>query len=249
MDKKIEIVTILENKFIAKDVCEISFNYSFDVEPGQFVNLYLNSKDKLLPRPISVCRKEGDLLTLVYGVVGKGTEELSSYEKGCKIRVSTPLGQGFYLDQVERGKSAMLIGGGIGIPPLLELSYALLEKGVRVEAVLGFKEQPFLIDDFPCNVHLASDEGIVGFHGNVLDLIKAKGLNADYYFSCGPKAMLKAVAEYFPDVQLSMEERMGCGYGACLGCVCKTKEADGITRKKVCQDGPVFWGRDVVWDE
>ncbi|NLY72008.1 MAG: dihydroorotate dehydrogenase electron transfer subunit [Clostridiales bacterium] len=249
MEKKIETVKILENKCIAEDVWKMALAYPFDAKPGQFVNVYLNNKDKLLPRPISVCRKEGDILTLVYGVVGKGTEELSSYEKGCKIRVSTPLGKGFYIDQLESGKSAILIGGGIGIPPLLELCHALVEKGLKVEAVLGFRKQPFLIDDFPCKVHLATDEGTVGFHGNVLDLIKTKGLNSDCYFACGHKAMLKAVSEYLPDVQVSIEERMGCGYGACLGCVCKIKETDEITRKKVCQDGPVFWGRDVVWDE
>lgn len=243
--------------------------------PGQFVNVYLRDKSMLLPRPISICRMEKDRIVLVYRVAGKGTKELSAYREGETVRISTPLGNGYDLDAVfktveEAGsgtKTVALVAGGLGIPPLVELAKAVrdrLEDGngrngrIRLIAVVGFQDEPFLTEElkeFCDEVSIASEKGAVGFRGNVLELIENQRIAADYYLSCGPKAMLAALAGFCAGIgkplQVSLEERMGCGYGACVGCTCKTRERkDGSVKlKKVCLDGPVFFGDEVIWDE
>lgn len=265
MKKKIFNALILCNQRLAENVWRMVLKYPEDrieARPGQFVNVYINSKDMLLPRPISICRQEGVSLTLVYGIVGKGTRELSSYRPGTLIRASTPLGNGYDLNEMEAGSchkpsSALMIGGGIGVPPLLELGNALIGRGLKVDAVFGFREEPFLTDAFSklgMLVHVATDNGSEGFHGDVIKLIERKNLTADYYFACGPKPMLKAISAHCAskgkEIQVSIEERMGCGYGACVGCTCKIRASEEATvRKKVCKDGPVFRGKEVVWDE
>jgi len=217
-------------------------------EPGQFVNLYLNDPSRLLPRPISVCGWHESVLTLVYAVVGAGTRAISGYGIGAKIRVSTPLGNGFAVQPV---KSCILVGGGVGVPPLLYLANRLAENGRDALAVLGFRGEPFLTDEFPCAVEVATDDGSAGFKGNVVELLEKLNLPASgtQILACGPKPMLGALAKFAAKrgiaLQVSLEERMGCGYGACVGCVCKT--AGGS--RKVCEDGPVFAGDEVIWDE
>lgn len=219
---------------------------------GMFVNLYPKAKNTLLPRPISISEIGEDTITLVYGVVGEGTREFSSYKAGESIRVSTAQGTGFKPQKVKRH---VLVGGGIGVPPLVELAKRL--EGEKI-AVVGFREEPFLIETLEAagaKVYIATDSGKCGFKGNVIDLIKTEGIEGDYYYSCGPKVMLKALAHYCAEknipVQVSLEERMGCGYGACVGCVCKTKAKNETSyeQKKVCKDGPVFLGSEVKWDE
>lgn len=219
---------------------------------GQFVNLYPRSKSTILPRPISISEIGETTLTLVYGVVGEGTREFASYEVGETIRLSSSLGNGYH---VEETKCAVLVGGGIGVPPLVELAKHI--KGEKI-AVLGFRDEPFLVEALEAlgvKVYIATDSGKVGFKGNVIELIKAENIQGDYFYSCGPKVMLRALAAYCESVdvpvQVSLEERMGCGYGACVGCVCKTKAPTekGFEHKKVCKDGPVFLGSEVKWDE
>ena len=219
---------------------------------GQFVNVYPKSKSTLLPRPISISEIGPDTITLVYGVVGEGTREMMHYETGDTIRISTALGNGF---SVKEASVSVLVGGGIGVPPLVELAKSI--QGQKI-AVLGFREDPILVDtleDLGVKVYVATDSGKVGFKGNVVELIKAEGIRGDYFYACGPKVMLRALSQYCESenvpVQVSMEERMGCGYGVCVGCVTKIKADNekGYELKKVCKDGPVFLGSEVKWDE
>ena len=219
---------------------------------GQFVNVYPESKSTLLPRPISISEIGEKTITLVYGVVGEGTREFSKLITGDRIRISTALGNGY---SVQEAKVSVLVGGGIGVPPLVELAKNI--KGEKI-AVLGFREDPMLVEELEAlgtTVYVATDSGKVGFKGNVIELIEAEGIKGDYFYACGPKVMLRALSNYCESknvpVQVSMEERMGCGYGACVGCVCKTKTntEKGFEHKKVCKDGPVFLGSEVKWDE
>lgn len=223
---------------------------SQNAKPGQFVSLYCSEASRLLPRPISICEidKENNSLRLVYRVVGKGTEEFSKKNVGDTIRVMGPLGNGFTVE----GKKAILIGGGIGIPPMLALAKALdCEKTI----VLGYRDQDmFLQQEFlPYgDVYVSTEDGSKGTKGNVIDAITENGLDGDIIFACGPTPMLRGVKEYAKEhnikAQLSMEERMACGVGACLACVCQSKEKDEhshVNNKRVCKDGPVFYAEEV----
>ncbi|MBE6022345.1 MAG: dihydroorotate dehydrogenase electron transfer subunit [Cellulosilyticum sp.] len=219
---------------------------------GQFVNVYPKSKSTILPRPISISEIGEDTITLVYGVVGEGTREFMQYETGDMVRISTAIGNGYTVQEV--GVS-VLVGGGIGVPPLVELAKNI--KGEKI-AVLGFREDPILVETLETlgvKVYVATDSGKVGFKGNVIELIQAEGIKGDYFYACGPKVMLRALSAYCEaqnvPVQVSMEERMGCGYGVCVGCVTKIKADNekGYELKKVCKDGPVFLGSEVKWDE
>ena len=220
--------------------------------PGQFINIYCNDGSKILPRPISICEidKAQGTLRVVYRVVGKGTEEFSKLQAGDTVEILGPLGNGFPL---EEGK-AIVVGGGIGVPPMLELAKELTGD---VTAVLGYRtDDLFLADDFidaAAEVVFATDDGSVGVHGTVVDAMKENDLKADVIYACGPKPMLKGVAEYADSIgakcYVSMEERMACGVGACLGCVCQSKEVDNhshVNNKRVCKDGPVFLSTEVV---
>lgn len=266
MNKKVMNGTVRSNREIAAGVFRMEIDWPLraeEVRAGQFVNVYPKSKETLLPRPISICGAEDGRLTLVYGVVGKGTAEFSTYAAGDDARISSPLGNGYDLSmfaadgQLPATKTALLIGGGIGVPPMLELAKRLCARRVRVQAVLGFRCKPFLAEEFKAlgaEIFLATDDGSAGHKGTVLDVIREEHLQADIWFACGPKRMLRAVADcgiaQRRDVQLSLEERMGCGYGACVGCVCTVRTGDGtLVKRKVCKDGPVFRGTEVVWDE
>ena len=216
---------------------------------GQFVSLYCRDGARILPRPVSLCEinaGEGTI-RLVYRVAGKGTKEFSGLREGDAVRVLGPLGNGFSF----RGKSAFLIGGGIGIPPMLELAKELNEKEPQTEhkMILGYRSERFLLEDFRAQgeVFVATEDGSAGTKGNVLDAIRENHLSADVIYACGPMPMLRALKAYAQENRmecfLSLEERMACGIGACLACVCKTKETDphtNVRNKRICKEGPVF---------
>lgn len=218
--------------------------------PGQFIAVYPNDSARLLPRPISICETdpEKELLRIVYRVAGEGTKELSSCRAGDTLSIMGPLGNGFPL----KDKKALLIGGGIGIPPMLELAKAL---SCEKTAVLGYRDsQTFLAEEIGkyAGLAVATEDGSVGTKGTVLDAVKAQGLKADIIYACGPTPMLRALKEYAAkegiECWISLEERMACGVGACLGCVCHSKDVDehsNIRNKRVCKDGPVFLADEV----
>ncbi len=217
--------------------------------PGQFVDLYSEDGSRLLPRPISICDADKDARTirLVYRVAGKGTKEFSGLQSGDKIDLLGPLGNGFTLSD----KKAILIGGGIGIPPMLSLAKTLdCEKSI----VLGYRDEEFLANEFKPygNVYMSGESGTIGIKGTVMDAIREYGVTGDIIYACGPTPMLKAVQAYASEhdieAQLSLEEHMACGIGACLACVCKSKDVDDhskVKNKRVCKDGPVFDAREV----
>ena len=225
-----------------------------DAKPGQFISMYTTDGSKLLPRPISICEidKENSRIRLVYRVTGKntGTEAFSKMQPGDKIEALGPLGNGFPLEEAE-GKKVFLIGGGIGIPPMLETAKQL---NAKKTAVLGYRDELFLNDEFEkyADVYVATEDGSAGTKGNVLNAIQEKALEADVIFACGPTPMLRALKEYAVanhiTCWISMEERMACGIGACLACVCKSKDIDAhsqVHNKRVCKDGPVFLSTEV----
>ena len=219
--------------------------------PGQFVSCYSADGSRLLPRPISICDidKFNGFVRLVYRKVGKGTAEFAELKSGMKISIFGPFGNGYTL---RPGKRAILMGGGIGIPPLLSLAKEIEgEKSI----VLGFRNEEFLTDEFSHfgKLFLSSDSGNIGIHGTVMDALSEYQISGDVIYACGPKPMLLAIQTYAlahnMEAQLSLEERMACGIGACLGCVCQTSEVDDHTKvknKRVCKEGPVFDAREVV---
>jgi dihydroorotate dehydrogenase electron transfer subunit len=269
-EHKIVTGIVRKNAELADEIFEmrIGTDACKNFVPGQFINIYLDDKSMLLPRPISICSAESDSVTIIYKVVGQGTKHLAVYSEKQKVKISTPLGNGYNIEENYGGKTLALVAGGIGIPPMIGLAQALKERNANVSSFLGFQSQRFLVDEFKklCDdVFISTDDGSFGFHGNVIELLKDNAKTAcavnstanskiyDEYFSCGPKVMLKALSEYTTsigrNVQVSIEERMGCGYGACVGCACNIKENGTVAKKSVCKDGPVFSGKDVVWDE
>ena len=220
-----------------------------EAKAGQFVSVYCHDGSRILPRPISICEidKEDGAIRLVYRVAGKGTEEFSKMRIGMHLQLVGPLGNGF----PKKEKKAFLIGGGIGIPPMLELAKEL---NCEKQIVLGFRDEMFLMDDLKKqgSVYVATEDGSAGTEGNVLDAIRENGLDADIIYACGPLPMLRAIKEYAAEKQIecwiSMEERMACGIGACLACVCKSKERDehsNVKNKRICKEGPVFRAEEV----
>ena len=219
--------------------------------PGQFISIFSNDGSKLLPRPISICEidSEAETLRVVYRVAGKGTLEFSGLAAGDQVEVMGPLGNGFPLE----GQHPMVVGGGIGVPPMLELAKQLTGS---VTAVMGYRNDDlFLTEEFTDQVAelcIATDDGSVGTHGTVVDAIRENELDADVIYACGPKPMLRALAAYAAQkgikCYVSMEERMACGVGACLGCVCQSTKVDDhshVNNKRVCKDGPVFLSTEV----
>jgi len=255
-----ENVTVLKQQCIGKDIYDMTIqtkHIAGHAKAGQFVSLYSNDASKLLPRPISLCGidAEAGTLRLVYRVTGEGTgtEEFSRLKAGDTIRVLGPLGNGF---TVEQGKKAFLIGGGIGIPPMLELAKMIKAAGTcEFVSVMGYRDaQTFLLDEFKeqGDCYVATEDGSVGAKGNVLDAIKEYKLNADVIYACGPTPMLRALKAYAAEqgmtCYISMEERMACGIGACLACVCNSKEKDAhsnVKNKRICKEGPVFLAEEV----
>lgn len=234
------ILTIRENVSVAKDVYRMKLEGTFDMQPGQFINIKVNDTiQPFLRRPISVCDIEGDVLTIIYKVFGQGTKELSKKEVGTKLDCLLNLGNGF---EVQSHQTTYLVGGGVGVPPLLYLAKHL--QG-NVKIVLGFnsKEDVFLSHELSNygSVEIATMDGSIGHHGTVIDLISD---DADYIYACGPEAMLKALGKLDVPGQLSFEERMGCGFGACMGCSCKTLTG----YKRICVEGPVMRTEEIKWD-
>ena len=227
-------------------------NIASCARPGQFVSLYCRDKDRLLPRPISICEAQPDagIIRLVYRVAGKGTSEFSGLQKGDTVDLLGPLGNGFPMEEAE-GKCAFLVGGGIGIPPMLELAKRLPgEKKI----IAGYRDECFLAEDLEQygDLYIATEDGSAGTGGNVLDCIREHDLNPDVIFACGPKPMLKALSGYAKErgipCWISLEERMACGIGACLACVCRTVDVDAHSRvrnARICADGPVFLSTEV----
>ncbi len=221
--------------------------------PGQFVSLYTSDGSKLLPRPISICEADGNVLRLVYRVVGFGTKEFSGYTEGDKVNILGPLGNGFTMKE----KDAILVAGGIGIPPMVQLAKKLRENypQIKITAVVGYRDKnTFLVDELSKygEVVIATDDGSLGVKGNVIDAIKEKAVAGEVIYACGPTPMLRGLKAYAEETgieaQISLEEKMACGIGACLACVCKTKEVDHhshVHNTRICKDGPVFDSREV----
>lgn len=256
-EKYQEMAVVICQEEIGTDIYEMwikTENIASKAVPGQFVSLYSADGSRILPRPISICElnNEKTALRLVYRIAGKGTEEFSHLRSENVIKITGPLGNGYTI----KNNRAMLVAGGIGIPPMVELAKELKRKGTEdIKAVVGYRNnQLFLKEELQkyCQVYIATEDGSYGVRGNVMDAIREYHLEADTIYSCGPKPMLKAVTEYAKDknveAQISLEERMACGIGACLGCVCKSKEKDehsNVKNKRICVDGPVFDSREV----
>ena len=259
MAKKAKIeARVLSQSILAEGIYDmwLETELAMDAHPGQFVGVYPANKATLLPRPISICEvdKEKSALRLVYRVVGSGTAEFALYQPGDIIMILGILGNGFPLEAAE-GKRAVVMGGGIGVPPLLQTAKELSQKGTEVTAVMGYRnEETFLSDDFKkyAKMVIATEDGSVGTKGNVIDAMNENCVECDVILACGPMPMLRAIKKYAQDkgikAYISLEERMACGVGACLGCVCKTKEVDHhshVHNARICTDGPVFDAEDV----
>ncbi len=255
MEKKPTSVPVLANDKIAEGIYSLwieTAGMADEAVSGQFVSLYCRDRTRMLPRPISICEidRAGGRLRLVYRVAGRGTDEFSHLCAGDTLEVLGPLGSGFPIEEV-RGKRMLLVGGGIGIPPLLAAARAL---GGETMVAAGYKDVCFLEEEFQSCSHfyVATEDGSKGVKGTVLTAIDAYQLQADGIFACGPRPMLRAVKEYALAGQIpcwvSMEERMACGIGACLACVCPTTTLDehsNVHNRRVCKDGPVFLSTEV----
>ena len=240
------IFTIKSNELIAKSVYHMTLtgDTSEITNCGQFVNLKLDGF--YLRRPISVCDKDGDTLTLIYKVVGKGTGKMSEMKCGDTVRVLTGLGNGY--DLTKSGDAPLLIGGGVGVPPMYLLAKELIKKGCKVSVILGFntKDEIFYKKEFAelgCDVTVTTVDGSHGVKGFVTDALPE---SYSYFYACGPEPMLKAVYKAtVTSGQFSFEERMGCGFGACMGCSCKTLTG----YKRICKDGPVLEKEEILWED
>lgn len=233
----------------------ISTTLARQARPGQFISVYTQDKSVLLPRPISICETDAanGRLRIVYRVAGKGTAEFSGYEAGRRVDILGVLGNGFPLEKAE-GKRVFLMGGGIGIPPMLALAKAV-EGAASVDVIVGYRDRElFLAEDLAryAPVHIATEDGSVGTKGNVMNVIEEEKLEVDVIFACGPMPMLRAVKQYAAqkgiEAYISLEERMACGVGACLGCVVRTRETDHhshVNNARICTDGPVYAAEDV----
>lgn len=231
--------TIRSNSKIAQDTYQMEFTWTPQQggSPGQFVQIRVPGF--YLRRPISICENKEDSLVIIYKTVGEGTEALSRMQEGDTLDIFGPLGHGFDLSSA---KEVTLIGGGVGVPPLYELAKQYRRQETEVHVVLGFntKEQMFYQDHFEelgCDVNVATMDGSCGIKGTVLDCIRENGISMEYVQCCGPLPMLKAVKEEAANGQISLESRMACGMGACMGCVIQDENEQSY---RICKDGPVF---------
>ena len=243
---KRDIYTVLENKKIAKDVflMVLEGDTKYITAPGQFINILVEGF--YLRRPISICDWDDKTITIIYKVVGKGTEAMAEMLPGKKLDILTGLGNGFTAK--EGSEKPLVIGGGVGAPPMYGVAKHLIEKGAKPTVILGFtsKDDVFYEEEFKalgCDVYVTTNDGSYGTKGFVTDVIKnLEGY--DYFYTCGPLPMLKAVAMGTEcSGQLSFEERMGCGFGGCMGCSCKTLTGN----KRICTEGPVLLKEEIIW--
>ncbi|WP_408069620.1 dihydroorotate dehydrogenase electron transfer subunit [Butyrivibrio sp. JL13D10] len=264
MPKKKKItVEVISQSSIAEGIMDLRLKTDLSevARPGQFVGIYPKNKATLLPRPISICgydREEGSL-RIVYRIAGTGTAEFALYRQGDTVDILGVLGNGFPLEKAE-GKRVLIIGGGIGVPPLLGLAKELKESSKdkapeSITMVMGYRNSDnFLAEEFKTlgNLFIATEDGSVGTKGNVIDACRENDIKADVIYACGPMPMLRGVASYAKEIgakaYISLEERMACGVGACLGCICKTKKEDEhshVNNARICTDGPVFDAEDL----
>lgn len=239
------IFTIKTNEKIAKDVMKmVLVGDTTDITAsGQFVNIKIDGL--FLRRPISVCDYDENSLTLIYKIVGEGTQVMSEYAPGKELDILTGLGNGY--DLTLSGETPLLIGGGVGVPPMYNLCRKLVAEGKKPSVILGFNskadmfyEQEF--KDLVAEVYVTTADGSYGIKGFVTDAMK--DLEYSYFFTCGPEVMMKAIYDISKtEGQFSFEERMGCGFGACMGCSCKTKYGN----KRICKDGPVLKKEEIIW--
>lgn len=248
---------IVSNRQIADSIYELILSgemASRMQNPGQFVHVKVaEGFDPLLRRPISIAaiNHENSTFTLIYRKQGRGTSLLAEKKAGESIDILGPLGNGFPVKEAMAGKTAVLVGGGVGVPPMFELAKQLTRNSVSVISIIGFQTAGAIFYEKELarfgEVYVTTVDGTYGKKGFVTDILVE--LNADIVFACGPTPMLRAIesGEYAPKTYLSLEERMGCGIGACFACVCHTKEdPEGFTYKKVCSDGPVFEAGEVL---
>ena len=244
---KQSLFKIKENTPLTSNVYKmVLFGDTSDITaPGQFINIKLSGK--YLRRPISVCDCDDTTVTIIYKVVGTGTEQMAKMSVGESLDVLTGLGNGYNTDL--SGDKPLLLGGGVGVPPLYMLAKELIKKGKKVTVILGFntKDELFLEKEFKtlgATVLVATADGSYGTRGFVTDAMK--GLDYTYFYTCGPEPMLKAIYKTAnTSGELSFEERMGCGFGACMGCSCKTLTG----YKRICKDGPVMKKEEILWED
>ena len=244
---KQSVFEIVSNTPLTENVFKmvLSGDTSAITAPGQFVNIQLEGL--YLRRPISVCDLDGDKLTIVYKAVGKGTEQMSRMQPGVKLDVLTGLGNGY--DLTLSGDKPVLLGGGVGVPPMYLLARELLKQGKKVSVILGFntKSEIFYEEEFKklgCDVTVTTVDGSYGTKGFVTTALEA--MDYSYFYICGPEPMLKAVYKASATSgQMSFEKRMGCGFGACMGCSCKTLTG----YKRICKEGPVMKKEEILWED
>lgn len=239
------MMKITDNKKIAEKTYFMSLegDTSAITKPGQFINIKLDGF--FLRRPISVCDCENGKLSIIYKVVGNGTKEMSELTVGAELDILSGLGNGY--DTSKSGDCPVLIGGGVGVPPMYLLCKKLVSEGKKATVILGFnsEKEVFGVDEFKATgaeVYVTTADGSVGTKGFVTDVLK--NLHYTYFYTCGPMPMFKAIESIAKTSgQYSFEERMGCGFGACMGCTCKTKYGN----KRICKDGPVLEREEIVW--
>lgn len=239
------IFVITENRKIAKNtyLMVLKGDTGNITASGQFINIKLEGL--YLRRPISVCDCDNETVTIIYKVVGVGTEAMAKMPAGEKLDVLTGLGNGY--DLSKSGDIPLLLGGGAGVPPMYMLCRQLVGQGKKVSVVLGFnsEDEVFFVNEFKAlgaEVTVCTADGSVGVKGFVTDAMK--DIEYTYFYTCGPEPMLKAIDKVaVTSGQLSFEERMGCGFGACMGCSCKTKYGN----KRICKDGPVLEREEIIW--
>ncbi|MCR5054826.1 MAG: dihydroorotate dehydrogenase electron transfer subunit [Lachnospiraceae bacterium] len=258
---EMEYGNIISIEALAPDIYSmwIRCRAAYTSRPGQFISLYMDDGVHLLPRPISICDYDAEkgALRIVFRILGEGTAKLSKMLPGDSVRLMGPLGNGYPLDEVKGKESVLLVAGGIGIPPMVALAKEIKKNNqdIRIISVMGYRDSHIFLQNELEEVSefkITTDDGSMGFHGTVTDFLKNNDVRPEIILSCGPKPMLRSLYEFSENIKstlyVSMEERMACGIGACLACVCKTKDMDDHSKVKnarVCKDGPVFKASEV----